>query len=162
MAVPTGLHLRGLPSLVYRCTWRMCACTRGAGGGMGGRRRLPQNIAHQHFSFRVFVHIRPCVHLAVCACVSIMTVILYDRMITPFSPQLRGLSLCSPPRLPPPHQRSYVLSHMSNPVSLWAANTPLQLIRSPRACPHDLRSLSDAKQINQQNLCAAQHMELVT
>lgn len=108
MAVPTGLHLRGLPSLVYRCVWRcVFARARAATRYRASAFQLPYICTH--LPMRV-LH-------CVCVRVSIMTVILYDRMITPFSPQLRGLS----PLPLPSHQRSYVLPHMSNPVSLWAA-----------------------------------------
>lgn len=87
----------------------------------------------------VFVHIRMCV------CICIMTVIPYDRMITPFSPQLRGISqLHSTPSAAP--QRSCMLPHMSERVSCGqrhsSAPLSLSLSHPTRAISRDFQMLN--------------------
>lgn len=102
-APPEGGGAEGAPpSPEYRC----------AGGGV----RLhapppPLRIIHQLF-MRLYAAV------VVCLCVTVMPC---DRMITPFSPQLRGVSRlhsspCTAPHHPHP-QRSDVLPHMSKSVS---------------------------------------------
>ncbi len=66
--------------------------------------------------------------VCVCVCVCIMTVILYDRMITPLSPQLRGVSqLRSSPSTAPKELLCFHICQSQFPVG---SNTPLHLILS--------------------------------
>lgn len=150
MAAPIGLHPRGLPSLVYR--WRcVFACT---GAATAYHTSTPACL----YTFTV-VCTSQCV--CVCVCVCIMTVILYDRMITPVSPQLRGASLLlSSPSTSP--QRSYVLPHMSKPVPLWAAALLCISVSPPSARPCNLGSVSSTKQLNQQKSSTEEHTDPMT
>lgn len=134
MAAPTGLHLRGLPSEEYRCMWRcVFVCTTAA-------------TVYHTSSFRVLVHIHCCVCASLCMCARIMTVILHDRMITPFSPQLRGVSQRhSSPSTAPKGAMCFHICQSPFPVG---SNAPLNLLLSPprlSACPHNLRSPANTK-----------------
>lgn len=156
MAAPTGLHLRGPAVTSVQVYVEVCVCTHEGCHSIS-------YISISTSTLCVCTHSPLCVLRCVCVCVCIMTVILYDRMITLFSPQLRGVSLL---RSSPPHpsltQRSYVLPHMSKPVSLWAATLLCILFSLLSACPHNLRSLSDTKQLNQQKSCTAEHTDPMT
>lgn len=96
-------------------------------------------------AFHEFVHIHCCESFALCVCVCVLTVILYDRMITPFSPELWGISqLHSPSSINP---RGGTCANMYvNARFLWAAAL-LCISASPAlfssACQHHLRSLYD-------------------
>lgn len=153
MAAPTGLHLRGLPLLVHRCMWKcVFACTSAA------------RVYHTSAFRRVCVctHSLLCALHCVCVCARacIMTVILYDRMITPFSPQLRGVSpLHSSPSTAP---QELCASTYVKASFLWAAMLLCVSFSSLSACPHNLRSLSDAKQLSRQKSYTGEHMDPIT
>lgn len=82
MAAPIGFHLRGLLP-VCRCMRRcVLACTRAA-------------TWHHTSAFQICCVCKHSLSCALYACVRVWntTVMLYDRMITPFSQQLQGVSL---------------------------------------------------------------------
>lgn len=91
MAAPIGFHLRGL-SPVCRCMRRcVLACTRAA-------------TWHHTSAFQICCVCKHSLSCALYACVRVWntTVMLYDRMITPFSQQLQGVSLLHSSAPPPP------------------------------------------------------------
>ena len=81
---------------------------------------LPRCIIHQNFnSIYLYTFAYVCAQcVCVCVCVCIMTVISYDRMITPFSPQLRGDSPLLSLHLPP---EELCASTYVRACFLWAA-----------------------------------------
>lgn len=77
-------------------------------------------------AFHEFVHMHCCVcfTLRVCEYVCVLTVILYDRMITPFSPELRGISQLPLPFLHQPQRRD-VRSHVCQRLFPVGSGAPL-------------------------------------
>lgn len=115
-APPEGSAVTGVQ--MYVCVF---ACTRAA-------------TVYHTSAFHVFVH-TPCrawfiVYACVCVylCVRIMTVILYDRMITPFSLQPRGVSQlhCSPS----PSPKGAMCFHICQSLFPVGSNAPLHLLLS--------------------------------
>lgn len=143
MAAPTGLHLRAGGEGERRST-----------GVRGGVRLhappLPLRIIHQ-LLMRLYTAV------VVCLCVTVM---LCDRMITPFSPQLRGVSrLHSSPctTIPPrPPLRGATCSHICQSLFPVGNNVTLHLRLQPPsphpptlpASPYNVRSCSNTKSLN--------------
>lgn len=130
-----NLHAQGLPQFIIPNCFTLCVCR-----------------------FTVF-----CLYHCVCmfVCVHYDGDILWqnDHTHLPTAPGSLSFSTFLPPTTP---QRSTVLPHMSNPISLWAATLHCILFFLLSACSHNLRSISDAKLLNKQKLCAEEHTDPVT
>lgn len=89
---------------------------------------LPLRIIHQLF-MRLYTTV------VVCLCVTVM---VCDRMITPFSPQLRGVSrLHSSPCTATPPLRGATCSHICQSLFPVGNNVPLHLrLRPPAPSTH--------------------------
>lgn len=107
---------------------QMCVCLCAQG--------LPKHIINQLFMcLYTFPVVRYSLCMCACAylCVHIRTVILCDRMITPFSLQPRGVSQlhCSPS----PSPKGVMCFHICQSLFPVGSNAPLHLLRfSPPVC----------------------------
>lgn len=111
------------------CTYGTCLhWSRGLHTAVCECARRPAATLYHTSAFHEFVHTHCCVRFALHVCV--LTVILCDRMITPFSPQLRGTSqLRSLSSIDP---REGMCIHMYvNACFLWAAPLLCISVSSP-------------------------------
>lgn len=113
------------------------------------------SASYQHFDAYVFVHIRRCVYFPVCVCVCeyIMTVILADRMITPFSPQLRGVAPLRILSLHPPPSKGAICFHICQSLlPLWVLQHSFASRSAPPSPWLPLSALSYTKHLNPRTL----------